>query len=318
MPRPKGSISTPAYRRHKPSGRAVVTLSGKDHYLGDWNTPESKAEYARLVGEWFSRGRVMPAADLAVCELIAAFIKHAEAYYVRPDGTATSEAGCFKRPLKILNRLYGHTNAAEFGPIALESVRTAMIGEGWVRSSINAQTNRLRHVFKWGASREMVSASVHQALCTLPPLKIGRTPALESAPVRPVDDAVGNATLPHCSSVVAAMIQVARLTGARAGEVCAVRTIDIDRSGDVWLYRPTAHKTAHRGHAREICIGPKAQAVLADFVRPLDAEGYLFRPADAVTEMRQRRHDARRTPAGQGNGIGTNRKKHPQRIPHAS
>ena len=27
---------TPSLRRHKPSGLAVVTLNGKDHYLGPW------------------------------------------------------------------------------------------------------------------------------------------------------------------------------------------------------------------------------------------------------------------------------------------
>ena len=42
----------PKYRRHKPTGQAVVTLSGKDHYLGKWNTAASKAEYDRLIGEW--------------------------------------------------------------------------------------------------------------------------------------------------------------------------------------------------------------------------------------------------------------------------
>ena len=42
----------PKYRRHKPTGQAVVTLSGKDHYLGKWNTAASKAEYDRLTGEW--------------------------------------------------------------------------------------------------------------------------------------------------------------------------------------------------------------------------------------------------------------------------
>ena len=31
---PKLRISVPANRKHKPSGRAVVTLSGQDFYLG--------------------------------------------------------------------------------------------------------------------------------------------------------------------------------------------------------------------------------------------------------------------------------------------
>jgi hypothetical protein len=32
----------PKYRHHKPSGQAIVTLGGHDHYLGNWHTPESK------------------------------------------------------------------------------------------------------------------------------------------------------------------------------------------------------------------------------------------------------------------------------------
>jgi hypothetical protein len=40
----------PSYRRHKPTGQAVVTLNGKDIYLGRWNISASKAEYNRLLG----------------------------------------------------------------------------------------------------------------------------------------------------------------------------------------------------------------------------------------------------------------------------
>ena len=51
---PRRTRSVPSYRLHKPSGRAVVTLNGRDHYLGPWNSPESSAEYDRLVGEWLA------------------------------------------------------------------------------------------------------------------------------------------------------------------------------------------------------------------------------------------------------------------------
>ena len=40
----------PSYRRHKPTGQAVVTLNGKDHYLGKWNSKVSRVEYDRLIG----------------------------------------------------------------------------------------------------------------------------------------------------------------------------------------------------------------------------------------------------------------------------
>ncbi len=33
----------------------------------------------------------------------------------------------------------------------------------------------------------------------------------------------------------------------RPAELCILRPADIDRSGDVWVYRPSDHKTQHHG-----------------------------------------------------------------------
>jgi hypothetical protein len=48
---------TPSYRHHKPSGQAVVTLSGRDMYLGRFDSPERRAEHDRLIAEWLANGR---------------------------------------------------------------------------------------------------------------------------------------------------------------------------------------------------------------------------------------------------------------------
>ncbi|MBN2024517.1 MAG: hypothetical protein JW809_17185, partial [Pirellulales bacterium] len=60
MPLSSCADRVPSYRRHKPSGQAVVTLAGRDIYLGKWNTRASRAEYDRLVGEWLAGGRCLP------------------------------------------------------------------------------------------------------------------------------------------------------------------------------------------------------------------------------------------------------------------
>jgi hypothetical protein len=72
----------PAYRRHKASGQAIVTLDGRDHYLGTWKSAESKNEYRRITKEW-QNGAVAQAdsAELTVTELLAAFGRHAQDYY---------------------------------------------------------------------------------------------------------------------------------------------------------------------------------------------------------------------------------------------
>lgn len=59
---PKLTHKLPSYRLHKVSGNAVVTLNGRDHYLGAHGSPESVDAYKRLIGEWTTAG---PAAAIA-------------------------------------------------------------------------------------------------------------------------------------------------------------------------------------------------------------------------------------------------------------
>ena len=62
------------------------------------------------------------------------------------------------------------------------------------------------------------------------------------------------------------MIDLQLLTGARPGEMVIMRPIDIDRSGEVWVYTPLEHKTEHHGYERKILIGPKAREIVMPFL----------------------------------------------------
>ncbi len=62
------------------------------------------------------------------------------------------------------------------------------------------------------------------------------------------------------------MVRLERLTGARPGEIIQMRPMEINRSGDVWLYKPETHKTQHHGRARIMAIGPQAQKVLVPII----------------------------------------------------
>ena len=123
--------ATPKYRKHKATGQAIVTIQGKDHYLGPWQSKASKIEYDRLIGEWLAAGRPTDrpgrGLDLTVTELIAAYWKYVKQRYVK-DGKPTGEQGCLKLAVHILRDHYGHTSAAEFGPLALKALRSRMIG----------------------------------------------------------------------------------------------------------------------------------------------------------------------------------------------
>lgn len=276
---PRLTKSTPRYRKHKASGQAVVTLSGRDFYLGKHGTKASLAEYDRLTGEWLAAGRPAYLTDeltgrLTITELIAAYRKHVESHYVKA-GRPTSEQDAIRAALRPLRRLYGTRPACEFGPLALKTVRNEMIDSGLARGTINQNIGRIRRLFKWGASEELIPSQVHVALQTVQGLQKGRTNARETPPVTPVNDDAINAVLPQVRPVVAAMIMLQRLTGMRPGEVVCLRTGDIDRGGEVWEYRPDSHKTEHHGHDRVICIGPKAKSILLPYLTA-DPSRYCF------------------------------------------
>ena len=74
MPTNQARLKVPSYRRHKPTGQAVVTLDGRDHYLGRWNTNASRDEYDRMIREWLANGRRLPRSQgtVTVAELCLA------------------------------------------------------------------------------------------------------------------------------------------------------------------------------------------------------------------------------------------------------
>lgn len=74
-----------------------------------------------------------------------------------------------------------------------------------------------------------------------------------------------------------------------------MRGADIERDGDVWIYRPREHKTQHHGRERVIAIGRRGQEVLEAWLREDSAE-YLFRPDESEAVHNARRRAARRTP----------------------
>jgi len=163
-----------------------------------------------------------------------------------------------------------------------------MIAAGWRRKSINQQINRIRRAFRWGVSQELVQPDVLASLESVSGLRAGRSAVVESIPVTPVSDDAVEAIQTYVSRQVWAMIQLQRLTGMRPGEVVLMRGQDLNTSGRQWEYRPESHKTEHHGRDRVIVLGPKAQKIVREFLRP-DLSDYLFSPADARKAWNEKR-----------------------------
>ena len=258
-----------------------MVIAGQTHYLGPWRSKASKVEYDRLIGEWLAAGRpeqLAPESDTTVVELANHYWQFAKGYYVK-HGLAG-----IKIALHWLNQYYGHTPAAKFGPLALQALQMRMVEAGQSRGYVNANIDRIRRCFKWGVAQELVPASVYQALTAVAGLRKGRSEAREPEPIAPVSEEVVEATLPRLPPVVADMVRLQRLTGARPAEICILRPCDVDRNGEVWAYRPARHKTQHHGQDRVAFIGPKAQAILAPFLlRAGDA--YCFSPKESEAKV---------------------------------
>lgn len=323
---------TPGYRKRHDRNQAIVTLTDaatkrrRDYWLGEYGSPESRELYHRVVAEWEANGRRLigpdferPAGDdadgITVSELCARF------WRLRAPQFNVNEQGHFKALVRLLRRSYGSTPASAFGPRRLQRLRDDMIRDdqetgrrGWGVTYTNAQVRRLCRLFKWAASQELVSASVRAELLSVDPLRPGRCAARAGRVVKPVPVEIVEKTLPFMAGPVAAAVRLQLLTGARPDEVLSLRPCDIDTSGGdgVWAVRPERHKTQYMGHDRVLFLGPRAQAVLQQFMNRAPG-AYLFSPAEADAERRAARSAARKTPLSCGNRAGTNRRAEPKK-----
>jgi integrase len=302
MARPRNTV--PTYLLHTTSGQARCRLNGRYVYLGPHGSAESLAAYARICTELRSApdpavvagtGMATGTPDVTVSEVLLAFWKHAERHYRLADGTPTAELREYKGAFAPVRAMYCATPAAEFGPLALKAVRQKMIDVGLARTTVNNRVRRLKHVFKWAASEQLVPVGTYQALATVAGLQKGRTAAPEPEPVRPVRPEDVAAVLPHLRPAVRAMILLQQVTGMRPGEAVRIRPCDIDQSGPVWVYRPPHHKTAHRGKERAVALGPRAREILAPFT-PADPASYYFSPRRVVAGLHAERAVRRETP----------------------
>lgn len=287
----------PSYRRHKSTGRAVVTINGQDIYLGKYGSIESHEKYGQLIAQFASKAAVQvqpatgPAADRTLTEIVLAFMHHAAEYYVK-DGKRTAEYDSFKCAVRPLVELYGETSVENFGPNSLRAVQHKMIGMKWIRRDrnnkkkqidrtwsrrfINKSICRIRHIFKWAKSRELIKTKgIVEDLQTLEPLLEGRCDATELPERTPVPEESIQAVREAVNERTRDMIDLCLATGARPGELVSLTTAMIDRTGDVWTADLRSHKTQHHGKKRTLAFNANDQMILRKYMQA-DPDARLF------------------------------------------
>lgn len=211
-------------------------------------------------------------------DIVDAYREHAGGYY-RKNGDVTSEVSCVDTVSRFLEP-YRDELAMDFGPLKLKRVRDAMVEAKIVRDSINKHMGRVKRLFRWAVSEELIPADTLTALETVEGLRKGRSNAVESEPVLPVSINRVEAVRPFVSRPIWGLIQFQLLTGCRPGEALIVRGCDIDRTGEklaqrgyeidltrggVWVYIPESHKTEHHNRDRFVVLGPKAVSLVEQF-----------------------------------------------------
>lgn len=227
----------PAYRQRKGYTQAIVTMTDavtkrrKDYWLGDYESPESRELYYRVLAEYEALGRSLPdlpdsAPSAASAAAGGADVDELALQYWRRVAREflPKRRNAIKATLRLLRQMDGSTRVAQYGPKRLRLLREAMISgdpaatpprKPWSRTTVNDRVRIVVAVFRWGVTQEMVPAAVADALGMLEPLKRGRSRAKEGKKVGPVPEFLLEATMQYLPSPVRAMVRLQLLTGAR-------------------------------------------------------------------------------------------------------
>lgn len=255
----KKSAKPPVMRRDRDF--ACVYLTGKKIHLGKWDSEEAEKNFRRIVAEWASGvdhdapGNSSDEGSL-LDDLCFSFLRWAKDYHERRTYNR------FKTAITIMLKLYSGTPVREFGSKKLVILQGQFVQAGYARKYVNKLVSCIKGIFSWGTTMEFCTFENYAVLSRVAPLKEGKTSARETTPREAVPDEIVKRTLPFLLPTIADMIKVQRITGMRPSEVCRMRSCDIEKGGEIWIYRPSKHKTQWKGRSRTSYLGAEEQEIL--------------------------------------------------------
>lgn len=259
-------------------GRAFSRWKKKRYYHGKYDTPEAEEAYRRFIQRIVAEST----APVEIPSELPLLAELAVPYLEWSLSQSVNQQNAIRRMLQQVLEVYGDYDIAEFGPRKVLAWQQWLIQhpEQYSRTTINKRLAELKRWLRWCVSRELIPVEPLQAIETVGAVKVGRTAAKETEPVHPVPAADVTATLPYLPPSVAIMVQVQYLCGMRPQDIVSMRLCDVDRTGDIWLYRPASHKNKHRGQSLTKAIPVAAQTLLQPLL-DRDDDSFLFDPRDA-------------------------------------
>ena len=286
----------PKYRQHSSRDIAFVETGGKRTYLpGAFGSAESRMAYAKLCEQLKAQPRQKMSSELipkpaknhaTVADVVVAFLSHAKSYYPKSRGSSADEFECCRVVGERLIRFAGLTHAESFGPLSLKAFRDSLVNYRFTRGKdtqerrlsrryINMQLNRVRRMFRWAASEELVSSSVWQSLKTVDGLRSGRTEAPDKDKRQPVDWHDVELALSKLSPDLARAVELQWLTGVRPQSIVEAQASQFNLDEKLWRPR---HKNEFRGQILIVPLGPRAVQLVREQVKASRGSEYLFCP----------------------------------------
>ena len=313
----------PTMRHDKERDRAYVRIDGVRHRLGKWGSDKAQVSYDALIASWLASGRVntdgataakpaqakpapTPSSSgvLTVADLLALWM---EDIATNGKGIESSSYGSARAAGRAMSA-YLTLPVDDFGPKVFKQVMRdyaktpvvtrKLLKDGTVinverprtRKYVNSVMVRIRKMFQWAVTEEMIDAAKAWRLQSVPLLEYGDPHAKESDERQPAKQEVVQATLGALTRECAALIEVLSLTGCRPSEVCRMTMDQIyDRGKKVWRYVPRRHKNSWRGKIRHVAIGPRCQKIIEKQVEEFgltDAEA-IFSPRRSVPRKKK-------------------------------
>jgi integrase len=267
----------PLPRPHPQSGQERVRWAGHDYYLGPIGSEQARKAYADLLvklaeGEAETRKTPQARQGISIAEVVLLWETYASERF---DPTRSDGRIQYKLALNPVVKLFATLPAKKFGTVELDQVREEMIRSGLASKVIARRVTRIKTVWRWAERKGHVPEGRWAALRALEPLPSNDARVRQAKGRETMSETYLEQVAACCSLTVASMLRMQFWSGARSGEIRGARIEEIDRSAEIWVYRPPRHKNSWRGKTREIYLGPKAQAAITACLQNRN-NGYLF------------------------------------------
>lgn len=272
--------------RRNGDGRAFAIYpnsGGIRKYFGEFGTRDAETDY-QIWLQGVQHGTIKPpmkrdqASPATISELADVYRKNNHRRASKTEQLAVT------RSLEILSERIGKQPASAITPLFLTTLMNELATatyrrgervEHYSRVYLNITLARWKKWFRWLSRMGLIESDLYSRILLVDPLKYGD--AREPADIQPVPLEHVIAIKRHVSPLVYGMIQVQYLCGMRPGDVCRLRFCEIDTSGEVWIYKPTRHKTARFGKKLLKAIPKPAQRIILQY-RPSNDDEYVFQP----------------------------------------